>query len=165
MARLLDPADFGLYAFATSYMGIVTLLSEFGIGTTIVTFRKMSDDHVSQVNSLAFLFGLAGFAVSCVAAPLLAMFYRAPALTAVVIASSSIFLITGLRVVPQAILQRDLRFRDLAINEGFQAIVTALGSIAFALLGFRYWTLVLSSVLAALLSNVPVAHLSRGHER
>ena len=161
VARLLDPADFGLYAFATSYMGIVTLLSEFGIGTTIVTFRKMSDDHVSQVNSLAVLFGLAGFAVSCIAAPLLAMFYRAPALTAVVVASSSIFLITGARVVPQAILQRDLRFRALAINEGFQAVVTALGSIAFALLGFRYWTLVLSSVLAAIVSTVFAVRLVR----
>lgn len=161
VARLLDPSDFGLYAFATSFMGIVTLLSEFGIGTTIVTFRKLPDDHVAQVNALAVLFGLAGFVVSCVAAPLLAAFYRSPDLTAVVIASSSIFVITGVRVVPQAILQRDLRFRDLAINEGLQAIVTSVGAIIFALLGFRYWTLVLSSVLAALLSTVFAVRLVR----
>jgi PST family polysaccharide transporter len=137
------------------------LLSEFGIGTTIVTFRSMSKDHVSQVNTLAVLFGGAGFVVSCVAAPLLAMFYRAPALTAVVIASSTVFLITGVRVVPQAILQRDLRFRELAVNEGVQAIITALGSIVFALLGFRYWTLVLSSILAALVSTIFAVHLVR----
>ncbi len=161
VARLLDPSDFGLYAFATSYMGIVTLLTEFGIGTTIVQFRNLSDDHTAQVNSLAVLFGGAGFLLSCILAPLLAIFYRSPELTAVVIASSSIFLITGARVVPQAILQRDLRFRDLAINEGIQAVVTAVGSIAFALLGFRYWTLVLSSVLAALISTGLAVRLVR----
>lgn len=161
VARILDPADFGLYAFATSFMGIVILLTEFGIGTTIVTFRNMSDDHVAQVNTLAVLFGGVGFVVSCVAAPILAMFYRSPELVAVVIASSSIFLITGARVVPQAILQRDLRFRDLALNEGLAAIVTAMGSIVFAMLGFRYWTLVISSVLAALLSTAFALRLVR----
>ncbi|MEP7346382.1 MAG: lipopolysaccharide biosynthesis protein, partial [Gemmatimonadaceae bacterium] len=161
VARLLDPADFGLYAFATSYMGIVTLLTEFGIGTTIVAFRKMSDDHTAQVNTLAVLFGGVGFLVSCLAAPLLAMFYRSPELTMVVVASSTVFFITGIRVVPQAILQRDLRFRSLALTEGLQAIVTALGSVIFALLGFRYWTLVLSSVLAAVLSTIFAVYLVR----
>ncbi|MFN8573998.1 MAG: lipopolysaccharide biosynthesis protein [Gemmatimonadaceae bacterium] len=161
VARVLDPSDFGLYAFATSYMGIVTLLSEFGIGTTVVTFRKLSDDGLSQINTLAVLFGAVGFLVSCIAAPLLALFYRAPALTAVVIASSTVFLITGVRVVPQAILQRDLRFRELAVNEGLQAILTSIGAVVFALMGFRYWTLVLSSVLGALLSTLLMLRVVR----
>ncbi|MFN8580259.1 MAG: lipopolysaccharide biosynthesis protein [Gemmatimonadaceae bacterium] len=161
VARVLDPSDFGLYAFATSYMGIVTLLSEFGIGTTVVTFRQMSDAQLKQINTLAVLFGAAGFVVSCVAAPLLAMFYRAPALTAVVIASSTVFLITGIRVVPQAVLQRDLRFRELAVNEGLQAVLTAVGAVAFALAGLRYWTLVLSSVLGALLSTILMVRVVR----
>ncbi len=161
VARILDPADFGLYAFATSFMGLVILLTEFGIGTAIVTFRGLSEDEVAQVNTLAVLLGVAGLLVSCLVAPILARFYRSPELTAVVIASSSIFLIGGLRVVPQAILQRDLRFRDLALNEGVQGVVTALGSIAFALLGFRYWTLVLSSVLAALVATAYAMRLVR----
>ncbi|MBV6521899.1 MAG: Teichuronic acid biosynthesis protein TuaB [Gemmatimonadaceae bacterium] len=161
VARVLDPSDFGLYAFATSYMGIVTLLTEFGIGTTIVTFRDMPDDHVAQVNALALLFGVAGFLVSCLAAPLLSAFYRAPELTLVVIATSSVFVITGVRVVPQAILQRDLRFRDLAINDGVRAIVTSTGAVIFALAGFRYWTLVASEVLAALVATILIVRLVR----
>lgn len=161
VARLLDPSDFGLYAFATSYMGIVTLLSEFGIGTTVVALRQLSDDDLAQVNTMALLFGIAGFLVSCAAAPLLASFYRAPPLTAVVIASASIFVITGLRVVPQAVLQRDLRFRELALTEGVQAVLTAIGSVVFALLGYRYWTLVMSSVLGAFLSTIFAVRLVR----
>jgi len=161
VARLLDPSDFGLYAFATSYMGIVTLLTEFGIGTTIVTFRNMEARHVGQVNTLAVLFGVGGFLVSCLVAPMLAAFYRAPPLTLVVMATSTIFLITAVGVVPQAILQRDLRFRDLAINEGFRAVATALGSIVFAFAGFRYWTLVTSEVLAATISTILALRLVR----
>lgn len=161
VARLLTPADYGLMGLAVIYHGIVTMLSEFGIGTTIVAMRGLSDDQHAQINSLSVMFGAASFVVSCVAAPLLARFFAAPELTWVVITMSTIFLITGVRVVPQALLQRDMRFRDLALNDGLQALVLAAGSVLFALLGFRYWTLVLSAVLGALLSTIGVLWLVR----
>lgn len=161
VARLLTPADYGLVGLATIYLGMVTMLSEFGIGTTIITMRDLTDEQHAQINSLSVMFGAASFLVSCAAAPLLAHFFAAPELTWVVIAMSTIFLITGIRVVPQALLQRDMRFRDLALNDGLQALVLAAGSVLFALLGFRYWTLVLSAVLGALLSTIGIVWLVR----
>lgn len=161
VARLLSPADYGLVGLATMYLGIVTMLSEFGIGTTIVALRDLTRDQHAQINTMSLMFGAASFLVSCIAAPLLASFFDVPDLTWVVIAMSTIFLITGARVVPQALLQRDMRFRDLAINDGLQAVVLAVGSVLFAWLGFRYWTLVLSAVLGALLSTVGVLWLVR----
>ncbi|MCC6927892.1 MAG: lipopolysaccharide biosynthesis protein [Gemmatimonadaceae bacterium] len=161
VARLLTPADYGLVGLATMYLGIVTLLSEFGIGTTVVTLRDLSQDELAQINTLSLLFGAAGFVVSCLAAPLLAAFFDAPGLTWVVVAMAGIFLITGVRVVPQAILQRDMRFRDLAINDGLQSVILAVGAVVFASMGFRYWTLVLSSLLGALLSTIGVLRLVR----
>jgi PST family polysaccharide transporter len=161
VVRLLSPEDYGLVGLAALYLGIVTLLSEFGIGTTIVALRHLSPSQHAQINTVSMLFGVVSFAVSCGAAPVLAWFFDAPELTGVVIAMSTMFLVTGARVVPQALLQREMRFRDLAINDGLQAIVLAVGSVVFALLGFRYWTLVLSSVLGALLSTVGVLRLVR----
>ena len=35
------------------------------------------------------------------------------------------------------------------INDGIQAFLLAAGSVALAVLGFRYWTLVLASILGA----------------
>lgn len=161
VARLLSPADYGLVGLASMYLGVVTMLSEFGIGTTIVAMRDLTEDQHAQINSLSMMFGAASFVVSCLAAPLLARFFDAPELTWVVIAMSSIFLITGARVVPQALLQRDMRFRDLALNDGLQALVLAAGSVLFAFMGFRYWTLVFSAILGALLSTIGVLRLVR----
>ena len=161
VARLLSPADYGLIGLASMYLGIVTLLSEFGIGTTIVSMRNLTRDEHSQINTLALLFGVVSFVVSCAAGPVLAWFFDAPQLTLVVIAMGSIFLITGVRVVPQALLQRDMRFKDLAINEGIQSLVLAVGSVLFAMLGFRYWTLVLSAVIGAAFSTIGVLRLQR----
>lgn len=147
VARLLLPEDYGLVGYATLFLGIVTMFSEFGIGTTVVTLRQLSDDQLAEVNTLALLFGLGGFVVSALAAPVLAAYFDAPDLTLVVIAMSSNFVISALGVVPRAVLQRDLRYRELAINDGLQALLLAIGSVAFAVLGFRYWTLVLAAVL------------------
>jgi PST family polysaccharide transporter len=147
VARLLTPEDYGLVGYATLFLGIVTLFSEFGIGTTVVTLRQLSDEQLAEVNTLALLFGVGGFAVSALAAPLLATYFDAPNLTLVVIAMAANFVISALGVVPRAVLQRDLRYRELAINDGLQALLLAAGSVAFAVLGFRYWTLVLAAVL------------------
>ncbi|MEO6445703.1 MAG: lipopolysaccharide biosynthesis protein, partial [Gemmatimonadaceae bacterium] len=161
VARLLTPADYGLVGLAAMYLGMVTLLSEFGIGTTIISLRELTPDDHAQINTLSMMFGVASFVISCAVAPALASFFDAPQLTMVIIAMGSIFLITGARVVPQALLQRDMRFRDLAINDGVQALALAAGSVLFAYLGFRYWTLVLSAVLGAIFSTAGILRLQR----
>lgn len=161
VVRLLTPQDYALVGLATIYLGIVTMLSEFGIGATIVTLRNLTPSQHAQINSLAVMFGVASFAVSVLAAPLLGWYFESPGLPLVIIAMSSIFVITGVRTVPQAVLQRDMRFRDLALNEGVQAITLAVGSVIFAWLGFRYWTLVLAAVLGALISTIGVLRLVR----
>jgi len=159
VARLLTPEDYGLVGLAMLFLGVVTLFSEFGIGTTVVTLRDLSDEQLAEVNTLALLLGLAGFALSCAAAPLLARYFDAPNLTLVVIAMASNFIISSTGVVPRAMLQRELRFRDLALNDGLQALTLAVGSVAFAMLGFRYWTLVLSAVLGTTFAAVAARRL------
>ncbi len=161
VVRLLSPDDYALVGLATIYLGVVTMLSEFGIGATIVTLRHLTPSQHAQINTLAVAFGVASLAVSVAAAPILAWYFESPRLTAVIVAMSTIFVITGIRTVPQAVLQRDMRFRDLALNDGLQAIALAVGSVVFAWLGLRYWTLVLAAVVGALLSTIGVLWLVR----
>ena len=152
VARLLTPEDYGLVGMAAIYLGLVTLLSEFGLGAAVVIFRDLSLAQISQLNGLSLLFGLGSFLASCAMAVPLGHFFRAPQLPLVVVAMSSTFLITGFKTVPYALLSRDLRFKALALIDMSQALVLAVGMIGFALAGFRYWTLVLGGVLGALIS-------------
>jgi PST family polysaccharide transporter len=160
VARLLTPADYAIVGYATAYLGLVNLLSEFGIGSAIVALRGLGGAELAQMNTVAVLFGGLTFLVSCAVAPLLARFFNSEPLTLVVIAMASTFLITGIRVAPMALLQRELRFRDLAINDAVQALTLAVGAVTFALLGFGYWTLVLSAILGAMLSTLGVLRLA-----
>jgi O-antigen/teichoic acid export membrane protein len=143
VARLLLPTDYGLVGMATIYINLFTLFSEFGIGTAVVTMQDLSENQISQLNTLSVLLGFIGFAMSGAAAIPLGKFFRAPNLPMVVTVLSWGFLVSGIRTVPYSLLQKQLRFKLLAVIEGLQGVVQALVTLLLAFLGFRYWALVL----------------------
>ena len=143
VARLLLPSDYGLVGMAAIYINLFTLFSEFGIGTAVVTLQNLTEEQLSQLNSLSWFLGLLGFLISAAAAIPLGKFFRAPNLPLVVIILSSGFIVSGIRTVPYALLQKELRFKLLAVIEGVQGIVQGVVTLLLAFLGFGYWALVL----------------------
>ena len=143
VARLLAPSDYGLVGMAAIYVNLFTLFSEFGIGTAVVTLQDLTEDQLSQLNTLSLFLGLLGFIISAAAAIPLGRFFHAPSLPLVVIVLSGGFIVSGVRTVPYSLLQRELRFKLLAMIEGLQVTIQALVTLIFAFLGFEYWALVL----------------------
>jgi O-antigen/teichoic acid export membrane protein len=154
VARLLSPNDYGLVGMAALYLGLVALVSEFGIGSAIVTLRDLTDDAIAQLNSVSLIVGTTIFAISIVAAQPLALFFRTPALVPVVLTLSISFIVGAFKSVPNAILQRDFKFRTLAAIDATKALVGALLAVILALLGFHYWALVLSEVIGVALATI-----------
>ena len=159
VARLLTPEDYGLVGMAAIYLGLITLLSEFGLGAAVLAVRELSVEQLNQLNGLAVLLGLASLLASCIVAIPLGRFFHAPQLPLVVVAMSTTFVITSFKTVPLALLQRDLRFKTLAFIDLSQALVLAISMVGFAVAGFRYWTLVCGGVLSALISTGAILRL------
>ena len=159
VARLLTPEDYGLVGMAAIYLGLITLLSEFGLGTAVLAVRELSAAQIAQLNGLAVLLGLVGLLASCAVAIPLGRFFRAPQLPLVVVAMSTTFVITSFKTVPFALLQRDLRFKSLALIDLGQALVLAISMVGFAVVGFRYWTLVCGGLMGALITTGAVLRL------
>jgi len=159
VARLLSPEDYGLVGMAAIYLGLITLLSEFGLGTAVLAIRELRDEQINQLNGLAVLSGLASLLASSAMAIPLGRFFHAPQLPMVVVAMSTTFVVTSFKSVPLALLQRDLRFKALALIDLSQTLVLAISMIGFAVAGFRYWTLVCGSVLGAVISTGAVLRL------
>lgn len=148
VARLLTPADYGVVGMAAVFLGLITLLGEFGLGAAVVTLRELDERQVRQLNTLSVLLGVAGFGAACAAALPLARFFDAPRLAWVVVALGTGFVVAGFRTVPESLLQRDLRFRALALVEGAQAALVAGATVGMAMAGLGYWTLVGGTLLA-----------------
>ncbi len=159
VARLLTPEDYGLVGMAAIYLGLITLVSEFGLGTAVLAVRELSVQQLNQLNGLAVVLGLASLLASCTLAIPLGRFFHAPQLPLVVVAMSTTFVIASYKSVPLALLQRDLRFKALALIDLSQALILAISMIGLAVAGFRYWTLVCGAVLGALISTGAVLRL------
>jgi PST family polysaccharide transporter len=153
VARILTPEDYGVLAMGAVLLAFISLLSESGLGVTIVTVRTLSEEQIKQLNGAAVLLGVASFAAACLAAVPVGWFYHSTVVAPVIIAMSLTLVISAFRVVPSALLQRDLRFPRLAILEAAQGLVQALTTVVFAILGFRYWSLVLSALLGAVMGS------------
>jgi O-antigen/teichoic acid export membrane protein len=146
VARILSPSDYGVMGMATMYLGMVNLISEFGMGQSVITLRQLSKRQIAQINSIALFFGVGLFAVSSALAKPLGHFFRSPQLPTVIVVMSVGFVVYGFQVVPDALLQRDLRFKLIASFDTMRGLSQALGTVLLAWLGFGYWSLALGSL-------------------
>ena len=154
VARLLLPEDYGLIAMASTVLGLVSMLNEFGLGSAIVMLPNLSEKQIAQLHGLAFFLGLAGFiAIVSLAMPV-AEFYGAPQLRLILVAMGTGFVITALRSVPTALLERELQFKVLALLEGGQSILTAVVIAGLAWSGFGYWALVWGGIVGTAFATI-----------
>jgi PST family polysaccharide transporter len=135
------------------YLGLVKLISEFGLGAAVLVLRDLTEREIQQLNSFSVIFGLLGFAASAAVAVPLGVFFHAPALPAVVLVSSTVSIIASFRSVPSALLQREMRFKQLSAIDTLQAVVGVVSVVILATLGFGYWSLVWNEVLAAVAAS------------
>jgi PST family polysaccharide transporter len=161
VAHILGPEAYGLVGMAGLFMGLVNMFTEFGLGTAIVSLRTLDWSQIAQINSVAVLLGLGGTLITCLAAWPLSLFFHEPAVMWIIMAMSTNFLISAVRLVPYSLLQRDLHFKRLAMVESSQAIVFALANMLFAWLGFGYWTLVIGAIISQVYGTVGTLVLRR----
>lgn len=154
VARILVPSDYGLLTMAATFMGVVAMLSEFGVGSAIVTLRELSDETLGQLNAFAIMLGLGGTALTALMAYPLGIFFRAPELPLVLMVVGTTFTMNALQVVPLALYRRDLNFRAIALIDLARLLITPCITLAGAMLGFRYWALALGTVIGTLITTV-----------
>lgn len=151
--RLLSPDDYGIFGMAMIYLGLVMLVNEFGLGAAVVANRDLSREQIAQINGLCLSLGIAAFFLSCLAAVPLAHFFRASAVRDVVIVMSVSFILASVKTVPSALLERDLKFKVVAIVDGVQAVAQAASTVVLAYLGYEYWALVFGGLIGMALSS------------
>jgi PST family polysaccharide transporter len=142
LARMLAPQDFGLLGMAMFFIGIGQLIADFGVGSAIVQSQTRDSLTLSScfwVN-MALVAVLA--AVMAVAAPLIGSFYQRPDLTPLVAVLSLNLVLSGLLVMPFALLTRDLRFAHTARAQVLGSLMGALSAVALAWSGAGVWALV-----------------------
>ncbi len=142
LARLLDPADFGLIAMVMAIVGIADLVRDFGMTGAILQARNLTRQQWSGLLWFSVLLGGTLMVIVAASAPLVAALYDEPFLIVLTLAIAPTLLLNGMAMPMQAAIQRELRFGTLAMIDILaMAIGVALSTVA-ALIGFGVWSLI-----------------------
>jgi len=161
LARLLMPADYGLFAIALSVLAVLELLQEFGLGTAIVQRQGLTGSQVNAVFWIVATTSLVLTAATYVAAGPISEFYAEPRLTWTLRILSLTFLLNSLGTVPYNLLTRAINLRHRSLAEALGTAASALTALALAWMGYGVWALVCGHLARAFVLNSAMALFAR----
>lgn len=142
LAHMLAPTDFGLVAMVTAITGLGQAFADLGLSEATIQHPEITHEQVSNLFWVNVGIGLVLTIITAALAPLFVWFYHEPRLRAIGYAASFTFLIGGLRVQHDALLQRNMRFFELAVRDVTAYAVAVPVAIYIAWRGAGYWAIV-----------------------
>jgi len=154
LARLLTPKEFGMVAIVNVFLAFFNLLSNFGIGPAVIQKKELSDEEISSIFSFSILFGFGLALIFYFISPMIASFYNNDVITDIARLMSLAILFQSLKVVPNALNLKKLRFKEIGIISIAVYVVSGIVAIILAYKGFSYYALVINSILSGLLAFI-----------
>ncbi|MFN3717205.1 MAG: oligosaccharide flippase family protein, partial [Thiobacillus sp.] len=155
LARLLGPAQYGLFAMSVVVMSFSAFFADIGMAYGLIQRKQVDKTHIRFVFSLQILLGLALAGVLVMLSGVLAVFFREPRLEAIIQALAPLALLQAAGAVSLNLLKRELNFKALQIA---QTVAYFFGyvclGIPLALAGAGVWALVAAWAAQSLISLV-----------
>ncbi len=161
LARLLVPEDFGLVAAVGPVVAFVALFQNLGLQQAIVQRHDISDQQLNRMFWVMAAVGLACTAIVLAVSPLVAWFYGDPRMRDITIAAGVPLLLGSMAGLPLSLLNRHLRFGQLAMIDIANALFGFLAAATGAYYGLGYWSLLLGSAASAAVSLAVAWYWSR----
>jgi len=146
VVRILNPADYGLFAMTQVVLNFMTFLNGYGLISALVQSESIDDRKLRQAFGLMILMN-GGLALAQLAlAPVAAGYYRQPMVADLLRVQALIYLSTPFISLPEVLMGRSLDFRRPAFVNLVTGIIAAGVAIGGALAGWGVWTLVWAPV-------------------
>ncbi|MBT2517536.1 lipopolysaccharide biosynthesis protein [Streptomyces sp. ISL-90] len=156
LARLLSPADFGLFAMVMSIAGIAEVFRDFGLSQAAVQAPVLTKEQRGNLFWINSTIGAALAGVVFLSSWGIAALYGREELAPLAQLASIAFLLNGVTTQFRASLNRALRFSALAVTDVAAAIVGLGVAIVVGLAGLGPWSLVAQLLATALITLILV---------
>jgi O-antigen/teichoic acid export membrane protein len=154
VARLLAPEDYGIVAMSGIVTGIFLLLATTGLAAGVVNRVKISKGELDTVFWLSILMGVALYSVILLIADYAARFYEVEELSDVIKVAGLMVLISSAKIIPASLALRRLDYKLISLNELFGGLVRIVVTLSMAIMGYKYWSLIIGTVAAELVMTI-----------
>lgn len=153
MARLIAPAAFGRATIALVLLGIGATMLGGMIGPRLVQRRELPPEYAQAAAFMGIVVGSLLALGTLLAAPPIARALIDEETAALMPLVAPAFLLGGLSVAPQALMQRTLSFRTLGIIEIVATILGALVGSGLAIAGLDEEAIVLGGMAGVVVAS------------
>ena len=136
MARLLTPAETGLFLIVNALVMLADNFRSFGVGIYIVQAPEIRRQTVQSAFTLTLALSLLMSAAIVACAGPVARFYDAPEIAPLLRLAAIGFIVVPFGSPITALLQREMAFHSLAVVNIAGAVAGAVATVAFGLAGF-----------------------------
>ncbi|WP_377519773.1 lipopolysaccharide biosynthesis protein [Priestia megaterium] len=152
LARILTPEDFGIVAIISVFTTFFIMFADMGIGAAIIQNKTLANKDIENIFSFTIYLAVILSAVFALfSIPLSSIYKNKVYIPIGIILSFSLFFNT-LNVVPNAMLLKNKKFATIGIRTIIISTMSGILTIILALYEFKYYAIVLSSVITALLT-------------
>lgn len=162
LARILGPAEYGIFALGAIVLTFSNFFSDIGISYGLIQKKAVSDDDIKFVFTWQLILGTTVAIAVFFLANTLADFFREPRMVQVIHAMSVICLLSALSSIPVNLLKRNLDFKSIQLSQiTSYACAYVVVAIPLALMGHQVWALVAAYITNSLLNLILLYNRSR----
>lgn len=149
LSRILTPDDYGIVAVVNVFLVFFQMLADFGIGPAIIQNRTLSKEETQDIFSFTIFFSvLLGIIFMFMGYPI-SLFYKNDVYVPIAVVLGICVMFYTLLVVPQAVIQKAKNFKLINLVLIGSNFLSGVISIAAALLGASYYSLIISNIVKA----------------
>ncbi|MCB5205686.1 lipopolysaccharide biosynthesis protein [Methylovorus mays] len=152
LARYLTPDDFGLVAFATTMLTVITSVTELSLASALIHHRNPSEVHYNTAWTLNFLRSLTVGGLFCLAATWVSDLHGDPRLQLVMMILGASLALNGFANPKMVVLTKNLVFWQEFVRNVAERLVGVTVGIVIAVVYQSYWALIASTVASQLVS-------------
>ena len=160
LARLLTPAEIGVYSVGAAVVALAHVLRDFGVGNYLIQEKELTTERIRTAFGVALAIAWTMAAAVFALSDPVADFYDEPGLRQVLRVLSLTFLVIPFGSPVLALLQRDMAFGRLYVVEVASAVAHVTTGITLAALGFGFMSLAWASLASAAMTAA-IAVLNR----
>lgn len=152
LARLLDPAAFGVMAILLILVSVASTITQSGFGAALIQKQDSSERSFTTAWWISFLFASILYGVIFVTAPFVSELYEMPDLVAYLRVIALILFFDAFNGIQRSFLQKEMEFKALFKSSTVAILISGIAGVGSAFLGWGVWALVIQSMVQAIVS-------------
>lgn len=149
LARLLSPAEVGLFAAGTILSGFLTMFVDSGMKNALVQRRDEVEDAADTVFWATMGGGVLVALAALAAAPLVGMLFDSDPAAQIAAVTAGMFFLQALTITPDAIMVRRFDTTRRLVIDPLRSLAYGATAVGCAAAGLGVWSLVLGTYAAA----------------